>query len=295
MLGRIGLFLLTNFLFFVTFSIIMNVFGVGHYIAEGGIQYQPLLIICLLWGMGGSFISLLISRWMAKRFYRIQIIDPTSAGQHAGLLNMVHQFAKQAGLPAMPEVGVYDSPDVNAFATGPSKSKSLVAFSTGILQHMNKDELEGVAAHEIAHIQNGDMVTMALLQGVVNAFVMFLSRIIAFVVSERVSENYRFMARFAITIILDIVIGLLGMMVVAWFSRRREFRADAGSAKLTGREDMIAALQSLQRMKQAKALPQEPASMAAFKISSPKKSSLFATHPPLETRIEALQTFSTES
>ena len=291
MLGRIGLFLLTNFLFFVTFSIIMNVFGVGHYIAEGGIQYKPLLIICLVWGMGGSFISLMLSRWMAKRFYRIQIIEPTSAGQYAGLVNMVHQFAKQAGLPAMPEVGVYESPDVNAFATGPTKGKSLVAFSTGILQHMNKDELEGVAAHEVAHIQNGDMVTMALLQGVVNAFVMFLARIIAFVVSERVSEDYRYLARFAITIILDIVIGLLGMMFVAWFSRRREFRADAGSAKLTGREDMIAALQSLQRLKATGPLPQEPASMAAFKISNPKKASLFATHPPLEARIEALQKF----
>lgn len=291
MLGRIGLFLLTNALFFVTFSILMNVFGLGHYIAEGGIQYQPLLIFCLIWGMGGSFISLLLSRFMAKKFYRIQVLDPSNAGEFAGLVNMVHQFSKQAGLPAMPEVGVYQSPDINAFATGPSKSKSLVAFSTGILQHMNQKELEGVAAHEIAHIKNGDMVTMALLQGVVNAFVMFLARIIAFAVSQRVSDSYRFWVRFGVTIALDIIIGILGSMVVCWFSRRREFRADAGSAAIAGREEMVAALKSLQRIKQIGPMPEEPASMAAFRISSGKKAMLFSTHPPLEERIKALQEF----
>lgn len=293
-LGRIGLFVLTNFLIFATISIVLNILGVGHYISASGLDYQALFVFCLVWGMVGSLISLQFSRWMAKSFHGVKVINPDSPGSYAGLVQMVHHLSQQAGLPKMPEVGIYESPTVNAFATGPSKRRSLVAFSTGILQHMNRDELEGVAAHEIAHIQNGDMVTMTLLQGVVNAFVMFFSRIISFVISERVNEDYRYMTRMLVTMFLEIIIGMLGVLLVAWFSRHREFKADAGSAKLAGREKMIAALESLKRLQTvgAQFAQHEPASMSAFKISSGKKGrAIWSTHPPLEDRIEALKTF----
>ena len=292
-LGRIGLFLVTNILIFITISIILNVLGVGYYITSAGLDYKSLAIFCLAWGMIGSFISLAMSRFMAKKLQGVKVLEPENAGELSWLVNMTHNLAKQAGLPAMPEVGVYESPVVNAFATGPTKSRSLVAYSTGILSQMNKDEIEGVAAHEIAHIQNGDMVTMTLLQGVINAFVMFFARIIAYAISERVSSSYRYLVRYGVTILLDILIGLLGLIVVSWFSRRREFRADAGSAKLAGREKMIAALEALQRMQPAmeKVRVEEPESLAAFKIFGMKKASVFSTHPPLERRIEALKQF----
>ncbi|MCL4154878.1 UNVERIFIED_CONTAM: hypothetical protein GTU68_054283 [Idotea baltica] len=252
------------------------------------------MIFCLVWGMVGSFISLLLSRFMAKKMMGVQVIDPTSNNNYTWLVQMIHDLARRANLPKMPEVGVYESPDVNAFATGPSKSKSLVAVSTGLLNHMNKEEVEGVMAHEIAHIQNGDMVTMTLLQGIINAFVMFFARVIAFAISTRVKDEMRGMVNFGVVIVLQIVFGILGSLITARFSRHREFRADAGSAKLCGRSKMIAALKSLQNIKGKIDVPDEPASVAAFKISGSNTSSfklLWSTHPPLEKRIESLEKF----
>jgi heat shock protein HtpX len=197
---------------------------------------------------------------------------------------MVEQLARKAGLPVMPQVGIYESPEVNAFATGPSKRRSLVAFSTGLLNSMSKNEIEGVAAHEIAHIANGDMVTMTLLQGVVNAFVMFFARIIAWGISQNVREENRYMTQYMVTFLLEMALGLLGMIVVCSFSRYREFRADRGGAQYAGKQDMIAALQRL--ASNTRRYDEAPA-MAAFKISG-GVGQLFSTHPPLEKRIAAL-------
>lgn len=269
----------------------MSILGVQPYLTQAGIDYQQLMIFCLLWGMVGSFISLAFSRIMAKWMMGVKVIDPQNAGEFAGLVQTIHQIARQANLPAMPEVGVYNSPEVNAFATGPTRSRSLVAVSTGLLQRMNSNEVQGVLAHEVAHIQNGDMVTMTLVQGVVNAFVMFFARVLAYFVSQGVKEESRYMVRSLVTFLFEIVFGILGMLIVAAFSRAREFRADAGSAKLSGKGNMIAALQSLSRM-QTVAVPNQPASMQAFKISSGGNKgfrALFSTHPPLEDRIRALE------
>lgn len=291
MFKRVFLFLLTNIAVMVTISLVLNLLGVQPYLSSRGIDYKSLMIFCLVWGMGGAFISLAISRWIAKMAMGVKVIDPTNPGQFAGLVNMVSRLSQAAGLPKVPEVGVFESPSPNAFATGPTKSRALVAFSTGILEQMTPDEIEGVAGHEIAHIANGDMVTMTLIQGVVNAFVMFLARIIAFAVSQSVREESRRGVNFLVVIVLDILLSLLGSIVVAWFSRQREFRADAGSAKYAGREKMIAGLERLQRsygiVKQGDSQP----SVAALMISGKAGGfmSLFATHPPLEDRIAALK------
>jgi heat shock protein HtpX len=234
--------------------------------------------------MGGSLISLAMSRLSAKWMMGVQVVPPTSS-EYAWVVMMVEQLARKAGLPKMPEVGIYDSPEVNAFATGPSKRRSLVAFSTGLLRSMNKNEIEGVAAHEIAHIANGDMVTMTLLQGVVNAFVMFFARIIGYVVSQNVKEENRHTVQWIVTFILDMALSFLGMIVVCAFSRHREFRADRGGAHYAGKQDMIAALQRL--ASNTRRYDDQPA-LAALKISG-GVGKLFATHPPLEERIAALQ------
>jgi heat shock protein HtpX len=245
------------------------------------------MIFCLVWGMGGAFISLLMSRFLAKMMMGVKVVDGRTGNADLDWLHRtVARLAQQAQLP-MPEVGFYESPEVNAFATGPSKSRSLVAVSSGLLRSMRQDEVEGVLAHEIAHIQNGDMVTMTLIQGVVNAFVMFLSRIIASIVRQAADERYAYMLSFIVTIVLDIVLGVLGMMVVAWFSRAREFRADAGGASLAGRGSMIAALRRLQSTKQLVDASQPE--MATLKISGRRAMMLLSTHPPLEDRIRALE------
>lgn len=294
MLKRILLFAVTNILVILTISIVLSVLGIGNYMTSAGIDYGQLMVFCLIWGMVGSFISLALSRMMAKWMMGVQVINPASAGEFAWLVQSIHSLARRANLPAMPEVGVYESPEVNAFATGPSKSRSLVAVSSGLLRTMNREQIEGVLGHEIAHIQNGDMVTMTLLQGIINAFVMFLSRAIAFAVSQSVKSENRHMINFAIVIVLQIALGILGSMVVAWFSRQREFRADAGSAKLTGKNSMIAALEGLQRLYQPEIAEHEAErapSMAAFKINGGRSgwAALFSTHPPLEQRINALR------
>jgi heat shock protein HtpX len=284
MAKRIFLFLLTNIAVVTTISLILSLLGV-----RPGDGLGPLAIFCFVWGMGGAFISLLISRWMAKRAMGVQLVDGNTGNADADwLYRTVEKLAQQAQLP-MPEVGIYNSPEVNAFATGPSKNRSLVAVSTGILQVMKRNELEAVLGHEMSHVANGDMVTMTLLQGVMNAFVMFAARVIASIVagqskSERGSNGIYFLVR----IVVEIVLGIAGSLVTAWFSRYREFRADAGGGALAGTENMVAALQRLASGPQG-VDPRAPA-LASFKISgAPGFMALFSTHPPPEVRIAALR------
>ncbi len=296
---RIFLFLALNFLVVLTISILLNVLGVRPYLTANGLDYNQLMAFCLVWGMGGAFISLALSRVMAKWMMGVQVIDPsTSNSELQGLVQTVHQLARSAHLPTPPQVGIYDSPEVNAFATGPTKSRALVAVSSGLLQRMKHDELAGVLGHEISHIANGDMVTMTLIQGVVNAFVMFLSRAIAFAISQvGRSRNddreggFSPIVFYITQFILEIVFMILGSIVVASFSRWREFRADAGGARLAGRQNMIQALMALQRTFEM-VDPQAQPAVQALKISSHRGGflRLFSTHPPLEERIARLET-----
>ena len=296
---RISLFLITNILMVATISIVLSVLGVGRWIQGNEIQFGTLAVFCLVWGFGASLFSLLISKPMAKWSMGVKVID---AQERNADLQWVREttlrLARSAGLPKPPEVGYYESPDMNAFATGPSKGNSLVAVSTGLLHRMNRAEAEGVLAHEVAHIANGDMVTMALLQGVVNAFVMFLARIAAFAVSMAMANRSddesesaggaNPLVNMVLTFFFEIVLGFFGMMVVAAFSRAREYRADRGGAQLGGRENMIRALQALQR--QHLPATAQADSLAAFKISGGGGiARFFSTHPPLEERIAALQ------
>ena len=285
---RILLFVATNLAVMITLSIVLSLLGVGGYITPDGLDYSALMVFCLVWGMGGAFISLQMSRFLAKMAMGVQLVNGRSGQAELDwLYRTVEQLTQKAGLQ-MPEVGVYESAEVNAFATGPSKKRSLVAVSSGLLRSMQHDEIEGVLAHEVSHIQNGDMVTMTLIQGVVNAFVMFFARIIANIVRQMVDERISHLVFFAVTLVLDILLGILGMMVVAWFSRAREFRADAGGAALAGKANMIGALQ---RLMQNKALvDNSQPQLATMKINGGKGfMSLISTHPPLEVRIAALQ------
>lgn len=293
---RIFLFSLVNIAMVVTISAVLAVLGVGPYLNRSGLDYNSLALFCLVWGMGGAFISLLLSRVMAKWMMGVRVIDPQNPGQFSDLVQTVHHLARAARLPSMPEVGVYESPEVNAFATGPSKSRSLVAVSTGLLRTMNRDEVEGVLGHEVAHISNGDMVTMTLIQGVVNAFVMFLARIAAFAISNALaSRNDREDSRASpfvfhlTTFVFEILLGVIGAMIVAWFSRAREFRADAGGATYAGREKMRAALQRLSTYSER--IDTSQAALATLKISGKTGGlmALLSTHPPLEERIRRLQ------
>lgn len=291
---RILLFVLTNFLIFITLSIVLTVLGVQPYLTRHGIDYQSLFWFCVIWGMGGAFISLALSRVMAKTMMGVQVIDPSRPGQYSWLLQMVDRLAKTAGLPSTPEVGIYDSPDLNAFATGPTKNRALVAFSTGLLTRMNQSEIEGVTGHELTHVANGDMVTMTLIQGVVNAFVMFFARIAAWALtqSSRDSDSRGAgMSYYLVQMLFEVAFGALGMLVVAWFSRQREFRADKGGAQVAGRDKMIAGLESLQRYYGRIETTPPNKAIAALQISGSSTSwaTLFATHPPLEVRIAALQ------
>ncbi|OIQ15470.1 MAG: zinc metalloprotease HtpX [Bacteriovorax sp. MedPE-SWde] len=296
MFRRMGLFLVVNILVVSTIGLVMNLLGVSPYLSANGINYQSLLIFCLMFGMGGSFISLSISKWMAKRAYRMQEIAPHDA-EIGYIATSVHQFAKMAGIEKMPEVYIYDSPEINAFATGPSKNNSLVAVSAGLARNMSRDEVEGVLAHEVAHIANGDMVTMALAQGVLNAFVMFLSRVGAMLIDQALrgddeegegGQGLGFFAHMMLVYALDMFFGFLCMPILMWFSRFREFRADDGGAKLAGREKMIAALEKLKGS--VEQVDNKEPHLQAFKISD--KSSflaLFSSHPPLDKRISALR------
>lgn len=293
---RIGLFIAVNLLVMVTISTILNVLGVKPYITAYGLDYQSLMIFCLVWGMGGAFISLGLSRIMAKWMMGVKIIPvDTQDPELRELVQTVHSLSRSAHLPAMPEVGVYESPEINAFATGPSKSRSLVAVSTGLLHRMKQDEIKGVLGHEVAHIANGDMVTMTLIQGVVNAFVMFLARAIAFALTMSKGQDSEErqgtpMSYYVVQFVLEIAFMILGSMVVAWFSRYREYRADSAGAKLAGRSNMIQALEGLKRSFDEVDPSSQPA-IQALKISSKTSGimKLFSTHPPLEERIERLK------
>jgi heat shock protein HtpX len=295
---RILLFMAVNLLVVLTISVLLNVLGVRPYLTAYGMDYGSLMAFCLIWGMTGALISLSLSRIMAKWMMGVQVIDPqTRDPELQDLVQTVYALAKGAGLPAMPEVGIYDSPEVNAFATGPTRSRSLVAVSTGLLDRMNREEVEGVLGHEIAHVANGDMVTMTLIQGVVNAFVMFLSRVIAFSLSQalrsqddRERSHSPGMLYYVVQMVLEIVFMILGSMVVAAFSRWREFRADAGGARLAGRQSMINALEALRRTYELIDPTAQPA-VQTLKISSRPKGimAMFSTHPPLEERIERLR------
>lgn len=292
---RIGLFLAMNALVIVTISIILNVLGVKPYLTANGIDYGSLMAFCLVWGMGGAFISLALSRVMAKWMMGVQVIPPdTQEPELRELVRTVHDLGRAANLRVMPEVGIYESSEVNAFATGPTKSRSLVAVSSGLLQRLKSNEVKGVLGHEIAHIANGDMVTMTLIQGVVNAFVMALARIVAFALTMSKNDNEERqgtpMSFYVVQFVLEIAFMFLGSMVVAWFSRYREYRADAGGAKLAGRDNMIQALQALRRTFED-VDPQAQPAVAALKISSRPGGIMrfFSTHPPLEERIARLE------
>lgn len=297
MAKRIFLFLAVNFLVIITISLVLGVLGIRPYLTAQGIDYQSLLIFCVIWGMGGAFISLGLSKILAKTMMGVRVIDPnTNDPTLRTLVRTVENLARAAQIPT-PEVGIYDSPEVNAFATGPTKKRSIVAVSSGLLQRMNQSEAEGVLSHEVAHIANGDMVTMTLIQGVVNAFVMFLARVVAFAVAQAFrgrddNAGFSYGIFFLVQIVFEIIFMIAGSMVVAWFSRYREFRADAGGARLGGRERMIAALEALQRNVQM-VDPRAQPSAATLKISNPHgMMRLFATHPPLEERIQRLRTAS---
>lgn len=296
---RIFLFLVVNFLVVVTISIITNALGLNYYLNDYGLDTGKLAMFCAVWGMGGSFISLLMSRAIAKMSMGLKVIPTTTTDPGLrDLLEMVHDLSRRAGLTTMPEVAIYDSPELNAFATGPSRSQALVAVSSGLLQRMDRNELAGVLGHEISHVANGDMVTMTLLQGIVNAFVMFFARILAFaLVRGRSDENGRsigggYMAYYLVEMLLQFVFMLLGSLVVAWFSRHREFRADAGGAKLAGASGMIGALQALKRNATGiRAEMETPQTVRALMIFGKPTNigNLFASHPPLDERIARLQ------
>ena len=289
---RIALFLATNAAILVLISIVFQVFGFEGILAENGVDLnlQALLVMSAVIGFGGSFISLAMSKFMAKRAMGVKIIEQPANSTEQWLVSTVQRQAQQAGI-GMPEVGIFEAAEPNAFATGMSRNNALVAVSTGLMRNMSSDEVEAVLGHEVSHVSNGDMVTMGLIQGVINTFVIFASRVIGHVVDRVVFKTERGYgpAYFIVSIVAQIFLSILASIIVMWFSRRREYRADAGGASLAGRGKMIGALQALQRQQNPHDLPGE---FAAFGISGGlgdgiKK--LFMTHPPLQERIAALQ------
>lgn len=289
---RIGLFLLVNILVLTTIVIVTSLLGVNQYVEAQGINYGSLLIFAAVVGFSGSIISLLLSKTMAKTMMRVKVIDPRGSmtSQEQKLLNTVYRFAQQVGINKMPEVGIYPSAEVNAFATGPSKNNSLVAVSQGLLSRLDQDAVEGVLAHEIAHVANGDMVTMTLLQGVINTFVVFLSRIVAYTVSSLVRKEMAGIVHFISVIAFQILFSILGSIAVMAFSRHREFAADHGGAQIAGRHKMIRALESLKSSFNMVDNSQE--ALQTFKISGGKKgglAQLMSSHPDLDDRINRLK------
>jgi heat shock protein HtpX len=287
---RILLFVVTNIAILLVLSIVLQILGVDDFMTQEGIDWRALLVFSAVFGMGGSFISLLISKWTAKRMVGAQVITEPRGGVEQWLVSTVRRHAEAAGI-GMPEVAVFESPDPNAFATGARRDAALVAVSTGLLQRMDRDEVDAVLGHEISHVANGDMVTLALIQGVVNTFVLFLARAVGYFVDRAVFRTERGVGPgFYITVIVaQIVFGILASIIVMWFSRQREFRADAGGARLAGREKMIAALEALKGGQPA----QLPEQLAAFGIHGgmSRFGQLFMSHPPLDVRIAALRAF----
>ena len=288
MAKRVFLFIVTNLAIVFTLTIVVNLLGLQTGVTADGLNLQALAIFCLIYGMGASFISLQMSRWIAKRATGVRLVDGRTGQQEADwLYSTVERLTRQANLP-MPEVGIYDSPEVNAFATGPSKSRSLVAVSSGLMRSMRREEVEGVLAHEVAHIANGDMVTMTLLQGVINAFVMFAARVIAHIVTRSGERDNNGGMYFLVVMVLQIALGILGSLITSWFSRQREFRADYGAAVLAGRDRMIAALRRLAANREMVDTRHE--ALATMKINGGGRWMVFfSTHPPLEARIAALE------
>ena len=291
MLKRIALFVATNLAVIFVLSIVLRLLGVDRILDESGtgLNYEALLILSLVIGFGGSFISLAMSKFMAKRSTGAQVITQPRNSAESWLLATVERQARDAGIDT-PEVAVYNSPDMNAFATGMRRNSALVAVSTGLLQNMRRDEVEAVLAHEVSHVANGDMVTLALVQGVVNTFVIFLSRVVGHIIDRAVlrNESGHGIGYFVSVLVAQVVLGFLASIIVMYVSRWREFRADAGSATLNGREPMINALERLKGGMPA-ALPE---SLEAFGISGGKPQGirrLFMSHPPLDERIEALR------
>ncbi len=289
---RVMLFVITNLAVILVLSLVLSLFGVGQILDERGVDLDlyNLMIFASVFGFGGALISLAISKWTAKRMTGAQVITSPSSEVEAWLVQTVSKQAEIAGI-GMPEVAIYDAPDVNAFATGMRRNNALVAVSTGLLRSMNRDEAEAVLAHEVSHVANGDMITLALIQGVVNTFVIVASRVVGHLIDRVVfkTERGHGPAFYITSILAQVLFGILASIIVFWFSRQREFRADAGSAHLAGREKMIAALEKLRRNANQPHLPDQ---MAAFGISGSMRQGLkrfFMTHPPLEDRIAALK------
>jgi heat shock protein HtpX len=286
---RVFLLIVTNFAILAVLSVTMQLLGIDAALEnETGLNLQGLLVFAAIFGFGGAFISLLISKWMAKMSTGAKVIEVPANMTERWLVDTVKRQAERAGI-GMPEVAIYDAPDINAFATGWNRNDALVAVSTGLLNNMSQDEAEAVLGHEVSHVANGDMVTLTLVQGVVNTFVLFLSRVVGFFVDRVLLKNERGQGPgfFIATMVAQLVLGVLASMVVAWFSRHREFRADAGGAELAGRQKMIAALERLKMNHEQSALP---AQMSAFGISgSGGLMALFMSHPPLDVRIAALR------
>jgi heat shock protein HtpX len=283
---RILLFLGTNLAVMLLLSVVTSVLGVNRWMMANGLDYTSLLIFCAIFGFGGSFFSLAISKWMAKRSTGAQVITEPRNSAEMWLMQTVQRQARAAGI-GMPEVAIYDAPEPNAFATGASRNNALVAVSTGLLRSMSQDEVEAVLGHEISHVANGDMITLSLIQGVVNTFVMFAARVVGYFIDRAVFKTERGVGPgYYITVfVLEIVFGILATAIVCWFSRRREFRADAGGAELAGKRKMIAALQRLSAASGHSTLPEQ---VSAFGVIGGARK-LFMTHPPMEERIAALQ------
>ena len=298
---RVFLFITINFLVILTLSLVLSVLGIQPYLTSFGLDMKSLIFFCLIWGIGGAFISLSLSRIMAKWLMGVKIIDPQKAhGPEKKLFQIVEKLTRHANLSHIPQLGIFQSHHMNAFATGPTKKRSLIAVSTGLLQNMDEREIEAVLAHEISHITNGDMVTMTLMQGIINAFVMFLARILAFALSSLGRGNGKrtsYMSFYLLTFLFEFIFMIFGSIVIAFFSRWREFRADRGGAILSSKTNMIAALTRLQQQNTSeknflKNSQKKKTAFNAMMISMPRKRgflSLFATHPPLEDRIKRLK------
>jgi heat shock protein HtpX len=283
---RVLLFLATNFAVVIVLMVITSLLGVNQWFTQQGLNYEALLIFSAVFGFGGAFISLLISKPMAKWSMRVQLIEQPRSADESWLLATVQRQAQAAGI-GMPEVGIFEAPEPNAFATGANKNKALVAVSTGLLRTMSREEVEAVLGHEVSHVANGDMITLSLIQGVVNTFVIFAARVVGYFIDKAVFKNERGVGPgyYLTVLVLDILFGILAMMIVAWFSRQREFRADAGGAHLAGRGKMVSALQRLAGAYGQSTMPKQ---LAAFGING-SIGKLFATHPPIAERIAALQ------
>jgi heat shock protein HtpX len=290
---RIGLFLLTNLAIMLVASVVINILGVGHFISHGQLNLQSLLIFCAVFGFTGSLFSLFISKWMAKRSMGVELIETPRNRDEQWLMDTVAELSQKAGIK-MPEVGIFPAHESNAFATGWNRNAALVAVSLGLLQRFERDEVRAVLAHEIGHVANGDMITLSLIQGIVNTFVMFFARIVGFAVDKALQGNSDRESSgpgigfYIGTFVAEILFGILASMIVAAFSRYREFRADEAGANLADRNAMIRALQRLQVESGQGAESSMPASMQAFGISG-GVGKLFASHPPLEVRIQALR------